>query len=82
MSGDTDADEIGYSAAMAELQGILAGLERDDLDIDHLAEQVRRASDLIHLCRRRIARAQDDVDRIVVSLDDAERDGPDDGTSE
>ena len=62
-------DEVGYADAMAELDGILRELERDDLDVDLLADHVRRASELIALCRSRIARAQDDVDRIVVDLE-------------
>jgi exodeoxyribonuclease VII small subunit len=63
------AVEIGYADAMAELGDILAELERDDLDVDVLAERVRRAGELIALCRARIARAQADVEGIVTSLD-------------
>jgi exodeoxyribonuclease VII small subunit len=61
--------EIGYADAMAELGDILAELERDDLDVDVLAERVRRAGELIALCRARIARAQADVEGIVTNLD-------------
>ena len=63
------SDEIGYAAATEELAGILDELERDDLDVDVLAERVRRASELIKLCRERIARAQSDVDQIVTDLE-------------
>jgi exodeoxyribonuclease VII small subunit len=62
-------DEIGYAAAMDELEQILAELEGDHLDVDVLAERVRRASELIKLCRTRIARAQDDVTKIVTDLE-------------
>ncbi len=54
---------------MAELGEILDELERDDLDVDVLAERVKRASELIKLCRTRIARAQADVDKIVSDLE-------------
>ena len=64
-----EVGEIGYADAMAELGGILAELERDDLDVDVLAERVRRAGELITLCRARIARAQADVEGIVTTLD-------------
>lgn len=66
---DTGDDSIGYADAMAELGGILDDLERDDLDVDVLAERVRRASYLIKLCRGRIARAQADVEGIVTDLE-------------
>jgi exodeoxyribonuclease VII small subunit len=62
-------EAVGYADAMAELDAILDELERDDLDVDVLAERVKRASELIKLCRTRIARAQADVDKIVTDLD-------------
>ncbi len=72
--------DVGYADAMAELEHILAELEGDHLDVDVLAERVRRASELIKLCRSRIARAQDDVAKIVTDLEafELELDHPDD----
>jgi exodeoxyribonuclease VII small subunit len=71
---------IGYADAMRELTEILDELERDDLDVDVLAERVKRASELITLCRTRIARAQADVDAIVTDLEsfNADTEGTDD----
>ena len=66
------ASEPGYAEAMAELEEILDELEGDALDVDVLAERVRRASELITICRSRIARAQSDVDAIVADLADDE----------
>jgi exodeoxyribonuclease VII small subunit len=69
-SGDTgDGSGFGYAEAMTELEGILDELEGDHLDVDLLAERVRRAAELIKLCRTRIARAQEDVNRIVTDLE-------------
>ncbi|MEX2255125.1 MAG: exodeoxyribonuclease VII small subunit [Acidimicrobiia bacterium] len=62
--------EVGYAEAMAELEEILDELEGDHLDVDVLAERVRRASELLTTCRDRIARAQGDVDKIVADLED------------
>ena len=36
------AGELGYAAALAELEAILAELERDAVDVDRLSEQVAR----------------------------------------
>jgi exodeoxyribonuclease VII small subunit len=76
-------DGIGYAEAMAELEEILDELEGDHLDVDVLAERVRRASELLTTCRDRISRAQADVDKIVADLEDfdtgpADPDGPQD----
>lgn len=74
-----DAAAPGYAEAMAELEEILEELEGDDLDVDVLAERVRRASELIKVCRARIARAQSEVEGIVTDLEDFESDEVDDG---
>jgi exodeoxyribonuclease VII small subunit len=66
-------DAPGYAEAMTELEEILEELEGDQLDVDVLAERVRRASELIKSCRTRIARAQADVDKIVTDLEAFER---------
>lgn len=70
MSGDP-----GYAEAISELEMILEELEGDDLDVDVLAERVRRASELIRVCRSRISRAQSDVDGIVAELEEFEARG-------
>jgi len=62
-------ETIGYAEAMRELEQILDELEGDDLDVDVLAVRVQRASELIRLCRGRIARTQADVDRVVTDLE-------------
>lgn len=73
----------GYAEALEELEGILEELEGDQLDVDVLADRVRRASELIKVCRGRIARAQSDVDAIVAELDEFEAvEGDDDEEAE
>ncbi len=71
--------EPWYGEAMAELETILDELEGDQLDVDLLAARVQRASELLKVCRARIARAQDDVDRIVSDLEDFDGDDVSDG---
>ena len=67
-----------YGEAMAELEEILDELESESLDVDLLGARVKRASELIELCRGRILRAQSDVDAIVTDLEAFERElGPD-----
>lgn len=65
----TGADEPGYAAAMAELEQILEELEGEDPDVDVLADRVERAATLIEICRRRIAGAGIQVERVVATLE-------------
>lgn len=62
-------DQTGYADALAELEGILADLEDDGIDIDLLGEKVARATTLIRLCRDRINAARVQVERVVADLD-------------
>lgn len=64
-----DSETIGYAEAVAELEEILADLESDDVDVDHLATQVKRAADLIELCRGRLDLARTEITRIVADLE-------------
>ena len=65
---DPELEKLGYADAMRELETILAELEADDVDVDHLAERVARAAALIELCRGRIEAARIDVTKIVTDL--------------
>lgn len=65
----TDVSSIGYAEAVAELEEILDGLEGEDVDVDHLSAQVKRAADLIELCRRRLDASRTEITRIVADLE-------------
>lgn len=61
--------EIGYAAALAELERILAELEASDVDVDTLAARVARATELIGVCRERIGSARLKIDEVIAGLD-------------
>ncbi len=61
---------VGYAAALAELEQILAQLERADVDVDVLATQVQRAAELISFCRDRIGNARLHIEQVVATIDD------------
>lgn len=72
----------GYSAAAAELETILATLDRDDLDVDQLAGQVERAAQLIGFCRARIDAARVNVEKVVANFDRPAEDSVDSDTAD
>ena len=59
---------VGYAEALAELEAILAELERSDVDVDVLAERVKRAVELIGFCRARIGNARLQIEQVVADL--------------
>lgn len=50
-----------YSEAIAEVEAILERFNREEFDIDALASQVARATELIALCREKLRKAEEDV---------------------
>jgi exodeoxyribonuclease VII small subunit len=66
---DQPADEIGYADALAELEGILDELDGDEVDVDVLGARVRRAAELLRLCRDRIGSARFEVEQVVAELE-------------
>mgnify|MGYP001060506548 CR=1 FL=1 len=67
MSDDTSTP--GYAAALNELDAILRELEGSDVDVDHLADRVARAAELITLCRTKISDAQLRIEQVTAELD-------------
>jgi exodeoxyribonuclease VII small subunit len=61
--------EVGYADALAELEAILEEIEDDAVDVDVLAARVKRAAELLRICRARISAAQVEVTQIVAELD-------------
>ena len=74
----TEPTTPSYTDALDELDGILRELEGSDVDVDHLAERVGRAAELITLCRTKIANAQVRIEQVTADLD-AAADAPTDG---
>ncbi len=60
---------IDYAGAMRELEGIVAELEREAVDVDHLSNRVRRAAELVELLRARIADTRMEVARVITDLE-------------
>lgn len=58
--------DISYSEAMTEIEKILSSLQSSDCDVETLAKRVERASELIDLCRKRLRKAEADVDKLFV----------------
>jgi exodeoxyribonuclease VII small subunit len=69
MSKAADKSEIGYQDALAELDQILDELDGDTVDVDRLGARVKRAAELIALCRGRIASARVEIESVVADLD-------------
>jgi len=66
------ASKLSFGAAMQELEGILSRVEGEEIDIDELAEELKRAAELLEVCRAKIRRAEVEVSQIVQTLEEPE----------
>ena len=57
--------EIKYEAAFAELQAIVRRMESDELDIDQMSEQLKRAQQLIKFCRDKLTKTDEEIKKIL-----------------
>jgi len=57
--------EEKYEQAFQELQGIVQSMERDELDIDQMSEQLKRAQVLIKTCKDKLTKADEEIKRIL-----------------
>ncbi|MFA7676539.1 MAG: exodeoxyribonuclease VII small subunit [Candidatus Omnitrophota bacterium] len=54
-----------YSEAMKELNNILSDLESERIDVDEVSLKVKKAVELINICRERIEKTEFEVHKIV-----------------
>jgi len=51
---EPEPDAVRYGAAVAEIEQILASIDRDEIDIDELSQKVERAVELLKVCRAKL----------------------------
>ena len=56
--------EFSYDEAMRELQTIVNSLQHDAIKIDDLAQNVKRASELIKLCREKLHQTEKEIQNL------------------
>ena len=57
--------ELKYESAFAELQTIVRKMENDELDIDQMSEQLKRAQELIKLCKDKLTKTDEEIKKIL-----------------
>nr|WP_297165268.1 exodeoxyribonuclease VII small subunit [uncultured Dysgonomonas sp.] len=58
-----------YTSAIQELEKILDKLESGDMDVDVLAEEIKRASALLKLCKDKLYKTDVEIKKILDNLD-------------
>ncbi len=62
--------EITYKSAVEELEQILADMENEEIGIDELSIKLKRATMLMDYCKARLRSTEEEVNRILSSLEE------------
>lgn len=58
-------EKISYSESLEELEKIVGDLESENVEIDKLAEKVKRATELIKMLRGKLKKTEIEIKEIV-----------------
>lgn len=61
-------EELTYKTALSEIEGILAKLEKEELDVDELAEKVKRVSFLLKFCKEKLTATDNEIQQIIQEM--------------
>ena len=67
MSNDTS-----YTDAFDELQTIVTEIESGEISVDELSDKVKRATELIRICKTKLTTTEENVNKILKDLEGTE----------
>lgn len=60
---------MNYEEAVQQLESIVQRMENDELDIDELTTELKKARQLIKMCKAKLTKVDEDIKKIL-SQDD------------
>jgi exodeoxyribonuclease VII small subunit len=63
-------DNISYKEAFTELESIVQQIESDELDVDDLSTKVKRATELLTYCRKKLLTTEAEIEEILKKMED------------
>lgn len=67
------SEKITYTAAFEELQQIVADIEDGEISVDELSTKVKRATELIKICKEKLTSTEGDVQQILKELEEGNK---------
>ena len=58
-------EEFKYEEAIKQLEDLVEKLENDELDIDSMSENLKKAQRLIKLCKDKLTKTDDEINKIL-----------------
>ncbi|TNF45791.1 MAG: exodeoxyribonuclease VII small subunit [Bacteroidetes bacterium] len=61
--------ETNYTEAFKELQQIVSDMEDGEITVDELSVKVKRAAELIKICKEKLSSTEENVSQILKELE-------------
>lgn len=58
--------KLTYDEAKEELEAIVTSLNEDDVSIDSLTEKIKRASQLIEYCKKKLRSTEEEIKKHII----------------
>ena len=62
-------EKITYAAAKVEIEKIVKMIESDELDVDQLTKHVKRASELVEFCKKKLTETDKELQKVLEQLE-------------
>ncbi len=62
--------KVTYNEAISEIEEILEKIENEELDVDELAEKVKRVSTLLKICKDKLLKTNEQVEQILKEMEE------------
>lgn len=63
------AKDIKYSEALKQIEDIIHSLENEENDIDETLKKVKKASELLKICKNRLYEVEKEINEILKDMD-------------
>ena len=62
-------NQLSYKQALEELEKIVDEIENGEIDVDLLAEKVKRATFLSQICKSKLRKTQEELDKMLREIE-------------
>lgn len=62
--------KVTYNEAVSEIEEILEKIENEELDVDELADKVKRVSALLKICKDKLLKTNEQVEQILKEMEE------------
>ncbi len=61
-----------YEEAITELEEIVSKIESEEISVDELSDKVKRASQLIRICKTKLTNTEEEVNKVLKEISEKE----------